>query len=722
MGKQLTVFALLFAASAVLALVVQLRVHVTPELSLSKIVPLSMIYIPTLLPFFFGGLAISLALTHLTRSVSKLYFLDLVGAGLACLLIIPILDSVSGPTAILVVAAVATLAALAFSFQESKVYTALAAAVLVVAVVGVGINISSDALRVEFAKGRQEGTKLYERWNHFSRIAVAGDRESPFLWLNIDALAGTPIPKFQGDPKQFEYSREDAVAVGYEIAYLAYHLRDGGQALIIGPGGGLDVLAALSIGQQQVTAVEINPVIVEAVSEFFADYTGGLYTFPGVRTVIDEGRSYVSGSPERFDVVQASMTDTWAATGAGAFALSENYLYTKEAFADYYEHLTDEGILTITRWYFESLPAEMYRLVGLAQSALRDVGVQHPEQHLVVAAHDRPEGFGVLLLKRTPFTEAEIVALEALAPGLEMNLLYAPGRPGHEGFQELITAADPDAYYAAYPLNIAPPTDDNPFFFHLLRPNDFLNSDSELLDQGAMNMNLTAVSVLINLLILILILVVLFILVPLFVARRRDLVGSRSRATLLIYFACLGLGFMMVEIALMQRFILFLGHPIYSLTVILFSLLFFAGLGSLATNAIQVSTGRRMAWILLTLTVVLTFYVFLLPSVLQAGLAWSKTVKVVASVVLLGPLGFLMGMPFPLGMKLANVTAPRMVPWLWGINGTLSVLASVLSIFLALIGGFTFVALVGQAAYAIAFVVILLASRRQTGEELVVAA
>ena len=179
---------------------------------------------------------------------------------------------------------------------------------------------------------------------------------------------------------------------------------------------------------------------------------------------------------------------------------------------------------------------------------------------------------------------------------------------------------------------------------------------------------------------------------------------------------------MMVEIALMQRFILFLGHPIYSLTVILFSLLFFAGLGSLATNAIQVSAGRRMAWILLALTVVLTFYVFLLPSVLQAGLAWSKTAKVVASVVLLAPLGFLMGMPFPLGMKLANVTAPRMVPWLWGINGTLSVLASVLSIFLALIGGFTFVALIGQVAYAIAFVTILWASRRQSGEELAVSA
>jgi hypothetical protein len=319
----------------------------------------------------------------------------------------------------------------------------------------------------------------------------------------------------------------------------------------------------------------------------------------------------------------------------------------------------------------------------------------------------------VLLLKRTPFTEAEVATLEALAPGLDTTLLYAPGRPSQAGFQELITAKDPDAYYAAYPLNIAPPTDDSPFFFHLLRPNDFFHPDPKLLDQGAMNMNLTAVSVLANLLILILVLVVLFILGPLFAARRRDLTGGRFRATLLIYFACLGLGFMMVEISLMQRFILFLGHPIYSLTVVLFSLLFFAGLGSLMTQTIRRLTGRRVAWILLALTVVLTFYVFWLPNMLHSALDWPKAAKVVLSIVLLGPLGFLMGMPFPLGMKLANITAPRMVPWLWGINGTLSVLASVLSICIGLVVGFTFVVLTGQVAYALAFVTILWASRRQ---------
>jgi hypothetical protein len=228
-----------------------------------------------------------------------------------------------------------------------------------------------------------------------------------------------------------------------------------------------------------------------------------------------------------------------------------------------------------------------------------------------------------------------------------------------------------------------------------------------------MNMNLTAVSVLINLLILIFILATLFIFGPLLVTRGRDLVGKGSRATLLVYFACLGLGFMTIEISLMQRFILFLGHPIYSLTVILFSLLSFAGLGSLTTNATQVSSGRRVAWIVLALTVLLIFYVFALPGILHGALDWPKATKVVVSIALLAPLGYLMGMPFPLGMKLADATAPRIVPWLWGINGTLSVLASVLSVFLALNLGFTFVALVGQAAYAVAFVAVLVGSRRK---------
>lgn len=713
MGKQLTIFVILFALTAVLALVVQLRVHVTSEFSIRQILPLSLIYIPTLLPFFFGGLAISLALTHLTRTVSKLYFLDLVGAGLGCLIVIPVLDSVSGPTAVLVVAALAALSALAFSFQESWVYRGVAIGVLVLALVGVGINARSDVLRVEFAKGRPEDVKLFEKWNHFSRIAVFGNPEEPFLWMNIDALAGTPIPRLQGNPNRIEYGHQNAMAIGYEIAYLAYHLRPGGRALIIGPGGGLDVLAALAFGQREVTAVEINPVIIDAVDNHFADYTSSLYTLPGVRTVIDEGRSYVVGSKERYDVIQASMTDTWAATGAGAFSLSESYLYTEEAFADYYHHLTDNGILTITRWYFESLPAEMFRLVDLARSALQEAGISNPGQYIIVAAHDRPEGFGVLLLKRTPFTTSEIATLQALAPDLGMNLLYAPGIQGNKEFYDLITTDDPQAYYAAYPLNIAPPTDDKPFFFHLLRARDFLNAESELLNQGAMNMNLAAVSVLINLLILISILAMLFIFGPLFVARRRDLAQGSSQVTLLIYFACLGLGFMAIEISLMQRFILFLGHPIYSLTVILFSLLFFAGLGSLTTNAIQTSSSRRAAWIVLALTILLTPYVLALPTVLHGALDWPKTAKVILSIGLLAPLGYLMGMPFPLGMKQADADAPRMVPWLWGVNGTLSVLASVLSIFLALNLGFTFVTLVGQAAYAVAFVAILLGSRRQ---------
>lgn len=716
MGRQLALFAILFALSAVLALVVQLQVHVTPELSIRKILPLSLIYVPTLLPFFFGGLAISLALTHLTRTVSKLYFLDLVGAGVGCLIVIPVLDSVSGPTAVLVVAALATLSALVFSLREPRVYRGVAIGVFALTLLGIGVNIKSDLLRVEFAKGQTEETKLFERWNHFSRVAVFGDLEEPFLWMNIDALAGTPIPRFYGTPDQIEYRRQDAMAVGYEIAYLAYHLRDGGRALIIGPGGGLDVVAALAFGQQKVTAVEINPVIIDAVNDRFAEYTSSLYTLPRVDAVIDEGRSYIAGSGERYDVIQASMTDTWAATGAGAFSLSENYLYTEEAFVDYYRHLTDEGILTVTRWYFESLPAEMFRLVGLAQSALQQVGVSDVKQHIVVVAHSRPEGFGVLMLKRTPFTAAEIAALEALSPDLGMNILYAPGLEASSEFYDLITADDPQAYYAAYPLNIEPPSDDNPFFFHLLRPRDFLNADSELLNQGAMNMNLTAVSVLINLLILISILAALFIFGPLLVTRRRDLVGKGSRATLLVYFACLGLGFMTIEISLMQRFILFLGHPIYSLTVILFSLLFFAGLGSLTTNAIRVSSGRRVAWIVLALTVLLTFYVFALPGILHSALDWPKATKVVVSISLLAPLGYLMGMPFPLGMKLADATASRMVPWLWGINGTLSVLASVLSVFLALNLGFTFVALVGQVAYAVALVAILVGSRRNEAD------
>jgi hypothetical protein len=228
------------------------------------------------------------------------------------------------------------------------------------------------------------------------------------------------------------------------------------------------------------------------------------------------------------------------------------------------------------------------------------------------------------------------------------------------------------------------------------------------MDQGATTMNLTAVSVLVNLLILISILALLFIFGPLLLTQRQGLAGGRARAPLIVYFACLGLGFMVIEMSLMQRLILFLGHPIYSLTVILFTLLVFAGLGSLTTGRIPL---KRQAWVLLALVVLLTFYVWGLPAVLHAGLDWPKAAKVAVTVALLAPLGYLMGMPFPLGIKRADLSAPRMVPWLWGINGTLSVLASVLAVFLAINVGFTAVALVGQAAYGVALLSVLAAGR-----------
>ncbi len=705
MGRQLTILALCFSVAAVVALVVQLRVHVNPELSLSNIGPLALIYVPTLLPFFFAGMGLSLALTHLTRSVSKLYFLDLFGAGMGCLLVIPILDQVSGPTAVLAVSAVGALSALAFSWQERRTYSLVAVGVVVLALLGLGLNARTNALHIDYAKGAAEAPKLIEKWNHFSRVAVFGDLERPYLWLNIDAVAGTPIPRPVWTDGRVGYDQNDGLVLGYNVAYLAYRLHEGGRTLIIGPGGGLDVVAALALGQDEVTPVEINPAIVEVVNHDLADYTGQLYSLPGVHTVVDEGRSYVASSDERFDIIQISLIDTWAATGAGAFALSENYLYTEEAFVDYLAHLEEDGILSITRWYFPTMPAEMLRLVAVAQSALKQAGVADPSRHIVVAVHDRPDYFGVLLVKRTPFTDRELKKLGRLAPDLQTDVLYAPGDQAQNEFHDLLSAADPAAYYAAYPLNIEPPTDDNPFFFHQLRPRDFARAGS--IEQGATTMNLTAVSVLINLLILISILVVLFVLGPLLLTQRRGLAG-RSRAVLLLYFACLGLGFMLIEISLMQRLILFLGHPIYSLTVILFTLLVFAGLGSLTTGRIAT---RHMAWVVLTLVVVLTFYVLALPSVLHAGLHWSKAAKVAVSVGLLAPLGYLMGMPFPLGIKLAGALAPRMVPWLWGINGALSVMASVLSIFMAINVGFTVVALLGQAVYAVAFVAVLGASR-----------
>ena len=590
-------------------------------------------------------------------------------------------------------------------------------AVLVTMAGLVVLNAETAAVRVRFAKGRVEFQNLFEGWNSFSRIAVLprrGVKDNAYAWglsplykgpageqlaLDIDSLAGTPLVKFDGDLKSPGLEH-----LSHDITALAYVLRGGRKTLVIGPGGGRDVLTAMTFGSTNVTAVELNPIIVDVVNKYFGDFTGRLYQRPEVHLTIDDGRHFVRSSTDTFGVIQLALVDTWASTAAGAFALSENTLYTREAFTDYLNRLEPDGLLTVTRW-LESPPRETLRVVSLARAALSRIGVDDIRRNILVAGTPplrRGHRFASVLVSRRPFTDTEIAAAREFIDRLGFKELYLPGTPRDPIFSELITTTDFRGFLERYDLDVSPTTDDRPFFFNSVKPVDFLRP--WLPRPGRMGVQLLA-----RLVVIVTLLVALFIFVPLYARRRSALaaVMPLARWSTLLYFGALGAGFMLIEVSLISKFVLFLGHPIYALTVVLCSLLIAAGLGSYWSGR-NVGEGhaalRRVIAVAIVAIVVLCV---ILDAVFTRLLVdTSFATAAVLTVATLAPVGFLMGMPFPLGLRLLDRMGPQwaqLVPWVWGINGAASVLGSILAISVAINLGFRVTMLVGLCMYAAAF-------------------
>ncbi|MDY6892034.1 MAG: hypothetical protein SVU24_10695 [Pseudomonadota bacterium] len=666
----------------------------------TMLLALAGLYLLTALPFYFAGLSVTLLLSRHLKGINRLYCWDLLGAGAGCLVIIALLKALGAITALPVLAIVGAVAALLWLPQgEARaVRWGVAFLLLVPALLGMG-NYVFDFAGIRFARGRYEPNMQWHAWNSFSRVAVypSQGQEMERAWGLSRTYRG-PIPEqlgmvvddtgytsmFRRDDGRFrEFFRSNVIG-------LAYALRPEAEALVIGPGGGKDVLVALSRAASHVTAVEVNPLIVEAVNERFGSFTGALYRDPRVQLVVDEGRSFIRRTSDRYDVIQASAVFGRMAPAAGAFTLSENNLYTVEAFRDYWQRLTDEGILTISRFIFER---ETLRLVSLGLELLSREAVADPAAHMVVI---KERGLANFMLKRTPFTEQELDHLRQLSRQLEFDIVYMPDRrDGDSVFHALIASGGSDAFHAEFPFDIRPVDDDRPFFYYMLKPPDFLDlfafaPDSPFEDRAILTLR--------NLLIVVTAAVGVVLIAPLLLWRRGELTKAGTLMRLL-YFACLGLGFMLIEIGLLRRFTVFLGHPIHALAVVLFSLLVSAGFGSLTaarfpTQRLQ----RHLIGLLSALVLLFILYILALPPILTYSLALSLPLRVLIVVVLLTPLGFVMGMPLPLGMRMFHRDSET-VAWSWGINSATSVFGAVFATVLAMNVGFTWTLLVGVAIY-----------------------
>jgi spermidine synthase len=700
--------------SALVLLVLEIVLHVPVALTVTgkNFLHLSVLYLAAAVPFFLTGLLFSVVFARETWRVSRLYGADLSGGALACLAVVPLLNWIGGPNTIL--AAAVAMAAAAMVWAPSSNARKLAGGLLAAFVVLIAANHSNQLIDVVYAKGmfRDPAWVEFARWNALSRVEV--DNQGLAKAIVIDADANTYI--MNCDLAQWHGSEWEHDLMMQPPA-LANVLRPRGEFAIIGPGGGVDVLRAVANGSPSVTGIEINPIIANTIMRGrYADYALHLYQRPEVHIHVTDGRSYLRSTPQQFDVVQMTLVDTWASTAAGAFALSENNLYTVEAFREYFQHLRPDGMIAITRWEFRQ-PREALRVVAVAMEALHGLGVANPARNFIVASQGplNEDGISVVVLaKKTAFTAEEESAVRAHFNRYnELDPLYLPlqpatGQAGHSPFADLIASNDPYRFAQNYSYNVAPVSDNAPFFFFTLKAGQILGQQG--LRRGIdWKVNL-GVLVLVLVLVISLAAVLGFLILPLALQT-----GCQSPLPLL-YFVAVGLGYILVEIAFIQRFVLFLGHPTYALTVVIFLLMLSSGAGSLVSRRWLPRT--QMAWMPLVLVIVaLVADVFFLPHVLTAWVGLRFGYRLLVSGMLLAPLGLVMGMPFPTGLRaLAGGPVPGVpsgatdadnaVEWAWAMNAAASVLGSVLAMVIAIQFGLNVTLACGVAAYLLALLLL----------------
>ena len=769
--RRLACLTCILNSAAVLA-ALEIVLHVPVSLSLGPVnfLRLTAIYAAAGVPFFFTGILFSLVFERQNKWVTELYGADLAGGATACLAVVPLLNILGGPNAIVCAGLGMAMAAgiWASTGHERKIAGGIAA--LLVGLVAA--NHSQRLIDVVYAKGGRNARTGVEfaRWNAISRVEVDDFGAGSGKQIRIDADAATKIMNARPeDPKSImggTRSPESSAVLDIGIVNV---LRPRGDYAIIGPGGGIDVLRAVIGGSSNVTAIEINPTIVNTIMRGrYADYSYHLYELPQVHIHVSDGRSWIRGSRDKYDVIQMTSVDTWAATSAGAFALSENNLYTVEAFREYFDHLRPDGFIAITRWEFNR-PREALRVVSQAIEALRKMGFEDVRKHFMVVVDEDPKNGGgtpvTVLARKSPFTvEEERTLLHYLSANPNIYPLYTPyiyGRPdenvvcaastpagacvemtlarlaeqrrapagmitpydrlinlpwrGESGGKEFSPRLE---FIRNYPFNLAPVTDDGPFFFFTFKTRGALHAlrmrlaHKEVVEFDGLKNNL-AVEILGMLLIISIVAVLSFLVGPLALhstAQRQHLVP-------LLYFVAIGLGYILVEIALIQRFVLFLGHPTYALTVVLFLMLFSSGIGSVVSRRWLYETWR-VRRVLAAIMGLVALYVFVLQALLGFLVGLPFWTKLLMSAALLAPLGFLMGMPFPTGLRViagkgsALRSAPlehfsepadnSLIEWAWAMNAASSVLGSVLAMVLAIHLGFKAALAFAAGAYLLA--------------------
>jgi len=630
---------------------------------------LGLYFVAPLVPFFLGGMALSMLFDANRRGAGSLYFADLLGASLGAVFVTAMLQLFGGEVSLLL-AALAPLLASGLLSRRFRIVALVEAAIVVLLAVTNGATgrfhvIPGTIKAMRRQMDEHPGSRVVlTGWNAYSRIdAVEGVSPKFLARLYIDSDAWTSIMPWDGRLESVHEMRDSYRA-------LPFHFNPGGETLIIGPGGGPDVVAALASGSRKVTAVEMNPLMIEFVRHYGAQ-AGSLYDRPDVEVIQSEGRNFISRTDRKFDTIFLGFVDSWASVASGGLSLSENYLYTTQAFRAYYDHLSENGVLVILRWDSDipRLVANSVALLGADGASQRIAALMEKR-----GAHDDPSQM-LFMLRKRPFTTAEADQLVNWPLG---KSLIVPGHPVPQPYTDLLNGhKSMETWQAESPTLIGPVFDDSPFYFAIERPWGMPKNIARRLFEWLLAPN-----------------VALLALFAIFGKPRRK--PAAPYAASVVYFACLGFGFISVELALLQNLTLLLGHPIFTLAILLFTLLAAGGVGSALSTFIPPRGACLVVAAFGTLEAVV------LPRIVPMLLPLPIAGRIAIAMALVAPLGFVMGMPFPRGLQSTGRGSLPAPPFFWGLNGVMSVIGSVTTVFVALKWGFQSAMLIGCLAYVCA--------------------
>jgi hypothetical protein len=689
-------------------------------------------YAAVTLPFLCGGFLVAAPLQLHARAVGRLYFADLLGAGLVCAAMVPLIWAVQTPIATALATVAFAVAAVAYAEPRRRALPGVVAAGLAaatVAVAGVGDFQPAPKKFVSQFLANPGARIAWQRWTPINRVDVVAF-EPP---LEIGSYIGWGIsPFYRGKAPGYWMIGNDgdscAVMYGWkgdlaELDFLVHHvlhapylLLEQPSVLAIGLGGGADVLNALKNGARSVTGVEINAKTVEAVRDRFREFNGDLLHQPGVEAVNAEGRSYLRSRGGRYDLIEINSVDTLSALSTGAYVLSESFLYTADAVRDYLDHLEPNGIFAMAVGDLQSAtqpPRHTLRLASIVRRALEDRGVAEPWRHVLIVGTGGGLPFTHTLVRNEPFTPDEIARMARFAAEEGFDVWHRPDQPGATLASRILSwdASRLATFYANHPLDLEPTTDASPFFFNFYKWRT-LAREAATEPLGYDRTLATGQIVLVVMLAQSVLFAALLILLPLRRLPRAETGAPQRRLAFLAYFAALGAGFILLEISMIQRFVLFLGYPTYSLTVVMLSLLISTGVGSLLSERVREPLAAALPARLAALVLLVGAWLVAAPAVFDALLGAPLALRIAVSIALLVPLGLVLGAFFPLGIRMAERTGRSLVPWAWAVNGCATVIGTLIAVMAGMTWSFTAVTLGALVIYALGVTALWASERR----------